>query len=112
VGRIKGEGRRKGDRLLFYQLSWPVLVSQHRRETAREVQENSSLPLIFLYESTAGQAAQTPRATNPANTRIAVTSERISFIVVTSFLHEALRFGYIYTGAGEMAEGPERTTGI
>jgi predicted secreted protein len=47
------------------------------------------------------QAVQTPRATNPANTRLAATSERISFIVVTSFLHEALRFGYVCAEVGE-----------
>ena len=64
------------------------------------------------YESNACQAVQTPKATNPMNTRIAEMSERISFIVVTSFLHEALRFGYMCAGVGERGKGPEKTTGI
>ena len=96
----------------YFSTSFRGLFSspQHRREPVREVRENSSLPLIFLYESTAGQKAQTPSATNPANARIAVMSAPISFIVVTSFLHEALRIGYICAGVGE---GPERElTGI
>jgi hypothetical protein len=56
------------------------------------------------YESNACQAVQTPRATNPRNTRIAEMSERISFIVVTSFLHEAVRFDYVCAGVGEEGE--------
>jgi hypothetical protein len=92
----------------------PAFVSRPRLRSidmrlCRSTRKQQPAP-IFLYESTVGQAAQTPRATNPANTRIAVTSARISFIVVTSFLHKALRVGYICAGVGKMGEGPERAT--
>jgi hypothetical protein len=36
------------------------------------------------------QVAKIPIATSPANTRLAATSERISFIIVTSVLYEAV----------------------
>ena len=62
------------------------------------------LRALVDYESNACQAVQTPRATNPTNSRVAAMSERLSFIVVTSFLHEALRFGYVSAGVGEEGE--------
>lgn len=37
------------------------------------------------------QDTKIPIATSPANTRLAATSERISFIIVTSVLYEAVR---------------------
>ena len=88
VGRVGSRSTRGGERVVGASAPSAGAAGVEALDKLKEL-ENAVADYKSVY-----QVAKIPIATSPANTRLAATSARRSFTIVTSVLDEALRVGY------------------